>query len=196
MRIWILLASIVFLASCEENYPPKPQAYTRVSLPDPTYLLTAGENWNCPYEFEYSAQSAMTIDPRYQSKTCWYNLYYPGFRATIHLTYSPVEGDLSEQIEEARKLAMKHIAKATKILENPIQNDSAGVYGLKYSFRGETASDVQFFLTDSSSHFLRGSLYFSVKPNKDSLSPIIDYVDRDIDHLIKTLRWVSVGSSE
>lgn len=196
MRNWILLLSLIVLGSCEETYTPKPVAYTRVSLPEPTYTKTEGPNWDCPYQFEYSSQSAITVDPRYRNKTCWYNLYYPRFRATIHLTYAEVDGNLSEQIEEARKLAMKHIAKATKIMENPIQNDSSRVFGLKYSFRGETASDVQFFLTDSTSHFLRGSLYFSVHPNKDSLAPIIDYVDRDIDHLIETIKWTDFDSSE
>lgn len=194
MRSTVLLICVLFLVSCEEDYTPKPRAYSRVSLPEPAYVSTEGPNWNCPYRFEFSTQSVITIDPRYKRETCWYNVYYPRYRATIHLTYSTVDENLSEQIEEARKLAMKHIAKATKILENPVQNDSANVYGLKYSFRGETASDVQFFLTDSTSHFLRGSLYFSVTPNKDSLAPIIEYIDRDIDHLIESIRWEEVGN--
>ena len=186
----------ILLVGCEEDYSPKPRAYARVELPDPAYSLTQGENWDCPYQFEYSNQSAITIDPRYENKTCWYNIYYPRFRATVHLTYAELDDNLFEQIEESRNLAMKHIAKATKILENPVSNDSAKVFGLKYSFRGETASDVQFFLTDSTTHFLRGSLYFSVRPNKDSLAPIIDYVDRDIDHLIESFRWAEAEMSE
>lgn len=186
MISYTFLTLIIF--GCDDEYVPKPKAYARIDLPEPSYI-SPDSNWNCPYTFEASRYSFLTIDRRHQNENCWYNIYYPKMKATIHLTYSEVDNNLGRQIEENRKLAMKHVGKATAINESLISNNVAHVYGLIYEFRGETASDMQFFATDSTNHFLRGSLYFNVKPNKDSLGPVIDYIKNDIQHFIQTLRW-------
>ena len=186
------IASILLtlvLTAWEDEYAPKPKAYARITLPEPAYIAPNEATWNCPYFFEASRISYLTVDPRHKQQNCWYNIYYPSLKATIHLTYSDLDGNLSNQIEDSRKLAMKHIGKATQINESLVENDSMRVYGIVYEFRGETASDLQFFLTDSTHHFLRGSLYFNVKPNKDSLAPVIDYVKEDIRHMIQTFSW-------
>jgi len=185
--IFILPALAIFCA-CTHEYSPKPRAYARIELPDHEYVLPGAQKWDCPYSFEFSRYSFITVDPRYRDSTCWYNVYYPKYRATIHLTYYPVT-NLARQIEENRKLAMKHIAKATQIEERVVDNPEERVYGIVYDFKGETASDLQFFLTDSTDHLLRGALYFNVRPNKDSLQPVIDYVKEDIDHIISSFRW-------
>lgn len=185
-----LIFVCVLLASCGQTPTPKPTAYARIALPEPSYIAPNPETWRCPYTFEASRQSYITVDPKYRNETCWYNVFYPKLKATIHLTYTALNDDLSAKIEDNRKLAMKHIGKATQINERLIENHEARVYGIAYEFRGETASDMQFFVTDSTHHFLRGSLYFSIAPNKDSLAPVIEYVKNDINHLIETVRWV------
>lgn len=189
MRQLLILFMVVALVGCKDDPIPKPRAYARIDLPEPVYLLTEGDAWTCPFTFEYSRYSAITVDPRYRNKACWYNLYYPKHRATVHLTYSEVNDDLAVHIEDSRKLAMKHIAKAAQIEESVIADDDHRVYGIVYDFKGETASDLQFFLTDSTDHFLRGALYFTVSPNKDSLAPVIEYVKKDIGRMITSFRW-------
>ena len=188
----IILSGII--AACESDFTPKPKAYARIELPEPIYQPTNGENWNCPYAFEFSTLSFITLEPRYKDSTCWYNLYYPKYRATVHLTYSDLNNNLTRHIEESRKLAMKHIGKASQIEEILIENDPNRVFGLVYDFSGETASDMQFFLTDSTNHFLRGALYFNVSPNKDSLAPVISYIKKDIQHLVKSFSWAPSDS--
>ena len=185
-----LIMLCLMLSSCDEDFAPKPKAYARIDLPEPIYQQTEGENWNCPYSFEFSTQSFITLEPRYQDSTCWYNLYYPKYRATVHLTYSDINDNLTKHIEESRKLAMNHIGKASQIEEILIENDRDRVYGLIYDFAGETASDMQFFLTDSNAHFLRGELYLNVSPNKDSLAPVISYIKKDIHRMVDSFRWV------
>ena len=185
--LFILLA--LAIVGCKDDPVPKPRAYARIDLPEPEYLLTQGEAWVCPFTFEYSQYSAITVDPRYQNRPCWYNLYYPKYRATVHLTYTQIDDDLAEHIEDSRKLAMKHIAKAAQIEEGLVEDPENRVFGIVYDFKGETASDMQFFLTDSTDHFLRGALYFTVSPNKDSLAPVIDYVKKDIGRMIASFRW-------
>lgn len=183
------ITALVSISACEGEYTPKPKAYARIDLPVPTYISPDSSKWDCPYWFEFNQIAAITLDPRYQDSTCWYNLYYPKYHAVVHLTYNDLHENLSEHIEESRKLAMKHINKASKIDEILVENEQAKVYGIVYDFKGETASDLQFFLTDSTQHFLRGSLYFNVYPNKDSLGPVIEYVKHDIDHLMESFRW-------
>lgn len=187
--IVVAVIAMAIFTSCEEEYTPKPRAYARIELPDHAYIFAGGEDWHCPYSFDFSKYSAITVDPRYEKSTCWYNLYYPKFKATLHLTYTPLDGDLAQHIEDSRKLAMKHISMAAQIDETLIDFPQKKVHGIVYDFAGATASDLQFFLTDSTSHFLRGALYFRVHPNKDSLGPVIDYVKRDISHLIGSLTW-------
>ncbi len=187
--IALFIPLLVMLASCEKEYSPKPRAYPRIALPVAEYSTPDTNYWNCPYIFELSDQSALTVDPRYQDSTCWYNLYYPELRATVHLTYTALNNNLSKHIEQNRKLAMKHIVKAVGIPEFIVEHEERRVYGIIYDFKGETASDMQFFLTDSTDHFLRGALYFSTNPNKDSLAPAIDYVKQDIRHLIDSFHW-------
>lgn len=180
---------------CKEELVPKERAYARIELPEPAYIGPDKESWNCPYYFKASNQSFLTIDKRHVNERCWYNIYYPRLKATVHLTYTEIEDDLARQIEDNRKLAMKHVGKATAINESLIENDSARVYGLIYEFKGATASDMQFFVTDSTNHFLRGSLYFNVKPNKDSLAPVIAYVKADIKYMLSTLTWTDSGAT-
>lgn len=188
-RLFLFVPLLVLAAACEENYAPKPTAYIRIDLPGHRYISSDSAKWSCPYSFEFSAYSRVTVDPRYKDSTCWYNIYYPDYRATIHLTYNELNGDLATRIEENRNLAMKHITMAEGIDEISIHRDSAKVYGIAYDFSGQTASDYQFFLTDSTNHFLRGALYFNVEPNKDSLRPVTDFIKEDIRHFMGTLRW-------
>ncbi len=62
--------------------------------------------------------------------------------------------------------------------------------GKIYHIRGrEAASPLQFFATDSLSHFLRGALYFDARPNNDSLAPVIRFIEKDIRNLLGTLEW-------
>jgi gliding motility-associated lipoprotein GldD len=54
---------------------------------------------------------------------------------------------------------------------------------------GDAASNVQFFLTDSIHHFIRGALYFNNQPNADSMKPVVDFVKEDLRVMLKSFRW-------
>ena len=198
MKRFILfsLIGLFGFTACEDDYTPKPHAYARVDLPAHEYIHAGGEQWHCPYSFDFSKYSAITVDPKLQKRNCWYNIYYPRYKATLHLTYTDLNDDLGQHIEDSRKLAMKHISKAAQIEDTLIEFPDKNVYGIVYDFAGETASDMQFFLTDSTDHFLRGALYFRVRPNKDSLAPVITYIKQDISHLIGSLTWSAEKSAD
>ena len=96
---------------------------------------------------------------------------------------------LSEFIEESRRLAYKHTIKADAINERLFMNPAKDVYGIVYKIEGNAASPMQFFLTDSTLNFLRGAFYIHEVPNIDSLMPVINFIEPDVIHMIETTTW-------
>jgi gliding motility-associated lipoprotein GldD len=127
---------------------------------------------------------------RPSSEPYWINVDFPRYQGRIHISYKPVHENLNEFLEDSRTFVVKHIPKADAIDDSLIFRPEDRVFGLIYYIEGtQAASPCQFFVTDSSSRFLRGALYFNVEPNNDSLAPVIDFIREDIRHMIKTFRW-------
>ena len=172
--------------SCKEDYTPKSKGYVKVQYPEKQYTVF---DTNAPFTFQYPVYANVVPDQSPNAEPHWYNIKYPDFDATIYLSYKEVQSNLQAYIEDSRELAYKHTIKAEAIDESIIRDTSRNVYGIIYDLRGNTASSVQFFTTDSSEHFLRGSLYFNTQPNRDSLRPVIRFIRKDITYLIETLKW-------
>jgi gliding motility-associated lipoprotein GldD len=107
----------------------------------------------------------------------------------VYLSYKDVQSNLNQLFEDSRNLAYKHAAKASQIEEYAVNIPEKKVYGIIYEIVGNAASSIQFHISDSTSHFLRGSLYFYAAPNADSLEPVTSFIRSDIEHLIQTLQW-------
>jgi gliding motility-associated lipoprotein GldD len=185
-RFTSIIILVFCLAGCQENYTPKPKSYFRIDFPEKKYITYESD---CPYSFEYPVYAVIAPFKGSGSEPCWINIEFPGYKGKIHLTYKSVNNDLSRYVEDVRTLAYKHIIKADDIIEKPVSFPDRNVYGLIYDIRGNTASSLSFYLTDSSRNFLSGALYFSVIPNKDSLAPVVRFFSQDIQHLIETLNW-------
>ncbi len=186
----ILLFVIAALVGCgSEPFAPKRYEYFRISLPEHSYVECDSFK-HC--KFLMSAHSKVSdCDDTWATKSDqWYNLHYPEFNCDIHISYKSIEADKFYDIsEESRTLAYKHSARASSISESFYGNDSSNVYGIMYRMGGAAASQVQFFMTDSVNHFLRGSLYFNNIPNPDSIAPVSAYVEEDILTLIESIEW-------
>ncbi|MGM0612473.1 MAG: gliding motility lipoprotein GldD, partial [Bacteroidota bacterium] len=145
---------------------------------------------NLNYSFEYPKYAVIKDDYMTKGKHNWINIFYPDFKGTLHLSYKEVHDNLPELIKDAHEFVDKHIPKANAIERRKFINDSAGVYGLVYEIKGTgAATPYQFYLTDSSRHFVRGALYFNTKPNNDSLAPVINFIEEDINQMIETFHW-------
>ncbi|MBW6491104.1 MAG: gliding motility lipoprotein GldD [Lentimicrobium sp.] len=184
----VVIISVVFLLSgCGDTPMPKPRGYFRIDLPEREYRSFDS---TYPYAFEYPVYAKIIPDNNALNEPYWINIDYPRFKGRIHFSYKAVDNDLSQFTEDAHSLAMKHIPKASAIEEIRVDNQAAGVHGLLYDIEGsEAASAYQFFLTDSTKHFVRGALYFNVLPNNDSLLPVIDFIKVDILYMLETFRW-------
>ena len=191
IKINIALIIIIFASifSCNQDYTPKPSGYMRIDFPEKKYITYNG---NLPYYFQFPIYGKIIPDTDKYAEPYWLNIEFPEYKGKLHLSYKKVKGNLSKFIEDTRKLAYKHTIKADAIDENIYKNDSARVYGIIYNIKGNTASSMQFFLTDSNENFLRGALYFNSPPNKDSLAPLIAFFGKDVEHFIHSLKWRKV----
>jgi gliding motility-associated lipoprotein GldD len=160
--------------------------YFRIDLPEKHYRPFDSV---CPFIFEYPVYGLLKPSDERDAEPCWFNIEFPGYNAKIHLSYKTIEGNLPSVLEDSYTLTYNHTIKADAITETPYINEEDNIYGLLYDLKGNTATAIQFYVTDSIRHFLRGSLYFFASPNEDSLAPVIGFFREDIIHLIETLEW-------
>jgi gliding motility-associated lipoprotein GldD len=166
---------------------PKPKGYFRIELPEKEYFVYAS---SCPVKFDIPTyakveafQDTLTVD------SCRFNVFMPRFKARIHCTYMPVGENFDKLIHDAYGFAAKHEMKASGLKRTMIEDDERRVFGIVYEIEGEAASQMQFFLTDSVSHFFRGSLYFYNPPNADSIAPVLSFIRDDVFHIAQTIAW-------
>lgn len=185
-QILTYLTFVMAIVACTENPVPKPRGYFRISFPEKQYRLF---DTIYPFTFEYPVYGTIIKEENRQDEGEWISVSFPAYKAKIHLSYKDVSGNLNQLTEDARNLAYKHTYKADAIDEQVFTNPSKKVFGILYDIKGNSASSVQFYVTDSGRHYLRGALYFRCQPNKDSLAPAIEFFTADVVHMIETLRW-------
>lgn len=186
-RVAATCVLLLFLSGCEEEVMPRPRGYFRISLPEKTYTPYSS---SCPFDMELPAYSDVVIDRNMLSPdSCRFNVVFPRFRATVYCTYLPVSGNRDELIQDAYSFAAKHEMKASALRRTLVEDEQREVYGIIYDIEGDVASQVQFFFMDSTSHFLRGSLYFNQHTNPDSIAPVLAFLREDITHIAQTLKW-------
>jgi gliding motility-associated lipoprotein GldD len=182
----------ISLSSCHGDYMPKPKAYPRIVYPEKKYEMY--DPASCPFKFKKPVYAQMQQDTAFFGKRpaepCWMNMVFPDFNGTINLTYKEINKTmtLDRLLDDAHKLSFKHTKKANFIDENLIVNKH-GVSGIFYNVGGDAATNIQFFLTDSTQHYIRGSLYFFNEPNTDSMAPVLGFIRQDIDTMISTFEW-------
>jgi gliding motility-associated lipoprotein GldD len=184
----LLLTFTLLLTSCTTNHQPKPKGYNRLILPEEEYQALPD---SLPYIFEYSTSAKLLPDTSWINERHWVEIYYPTLKANIHITYKKInnrETLLKEFLNDAYNLTSKQQIKAYGIDEVKVVT-STGKTALIAEISGEVPSQFQFTMTDSTKNFLRGALYFNTKVQNDSLAPAIDFMKKEVMHLINTLEW-------
>jgi gliding motility-associated lipoprotein GldD len=207
-RFFLCLAGIQLLA-CNSAYTPRERGYFRIDFPEREYRVFDEPGY--PYTFEYPVYGVIARDSTLfddnPDNPYWINLDFPAFRGRVYLSYKSIGGNSVYKVktdkgykdstvrntfeglrEEAYRMTYKHTLKASGIVDSPLYNPQ-GIPGIYFKVAGNAATARQFYLTDSSRHFLRGALYFDTAPNSDSLSVVNDFLQEDMLHLIRTLRW-------
>jgi gliding motility-associated lipoprotein GldD len=175
-------------ASCAKDYQPKPKGYNRLILPMEEYRPLPD---TLPYQFEYSSSAKLLKDSSWRREEYFVEIFYPSLKSTIHITFKRIDNKeqlLKEYYNDAYKLTAKHQIKAYSIDEGIVKTP-LGKTAVIAELEGEVPSQFQFTMTDSSKNFLRGALYFNVKVQNDSLKPAIDFMKKEVMHLINTMHW-------
>jgi len=176
----IFVMSNLFI-SCKKDVLPKPKSYLNLEYPMAEYHRFQND---CPFSFAISKESDIAFQDG-----CGALISYPKLNANIHITYRSVQNNLNQILLEADRLTTKHTIKADAIVPHPFENSEKKVYGVLFDVQGESASNVQFHLTDSSKHVLTAALYFKVQPNYDSIYPAVAYIKNDMMKMMETFEW-------
>ncbi|AEE19362.1 MULTISPECIES: gliding motility lipoprotein GldD [unclassified Dokdonia] len=171
----------IMLASCGGDTLPKPKGQLSLSYPRPSYSFTTSD---CDYNFDLNSLGKV----RYKDN-CSAVIDYPSLNGSVFLTYRAVNNNINALLNDAQKLTYEHVRKADDIIEEKYVNQEQGAYGMFYDIKGDAASQSQFYITDSTTHFLTGSIYFNTKPNYDSIYPAAMYLKNDIRHLMESIKW-------
>ncbi len=199
----------ILVYSCNSDYTPKPRGYFKIDFPERAYQ--AFDRTGYPYSFEYPVYANITKDSTLfednQDNQYWINVDFPRFSGRVYLSYKTIGGSSVYKVksangykdsivkntfeglrDEAFRMTFKHSLKASGIVDSAFVSEQ-GIHGVYFTVEGNAATSKQFFLTDSSKHFLRGALYFDTAPNSDSLSVVNDFIEKDMQYLINTLKW-------
>lgn len=184
MKVFGIILILFLFGSCSKKPTPKEKGFFRITFPEKKYKAVEEKGL---YRFELPSYA--TFQDEATSKYKWQNIFFPKQNGQLHLTYFSLQNNLAEYIEDTHKFVYKHTIKADGIDMKEYAAPDRKVYGVLYDIKGNTASSVQFYATDSTRHFLRGSLYLNEKPNKDSLDVVINFLRKDVVRLMQTLEW-------
>lgn len=186
----LILIAALFTA-CNSDYVPKPRAYFKIPLPAHKYQLFNEPGY--PYTFEYPVYASVVKDTTFfedkPENPYWINIDFPRFNSRIYISYKQIGAQTFDKLrDDAYKMTYKHTLKATSIEDSLMQTEQ-GITGVFFNVGGNAATGRQFFLTDTTRHFLRGALYFDTTPNEDSLSVVNNFLEEDMKHLINSFKW-------
>lgn len=181
----------LFAMGCNSDYVPKPRGYYKIEFPKHEYRLFDQPGY--PYKFEYPVYATVVKDSTFfEDKPVndyWINIDFPRFNGKIYISYMDIGRVTFDKLkEDAYKMTYKHTVKASSIRDSILVTPN-GIAGVFFYVGGNAATGRQFFLSDSTKHFLRGALYFDTTPNDDSLSIVNNFLEEDMRHLINTFRW-------
>jgi gliding motility-associated lipoprotein GldD len=188
-----LLIIVVVLASCNSEYHPetKKKGYFRIEFPEKKYQVF--EQPGYPYTFEYPVYANVVKDSTFfqdRAEDYWINIDVPRLGGRIYISYKKIgKHNFDSLVNDGFKMAYKQHTEVSTGIDDSVMTTPNGVEGIYYSLKGNTATANQFFLTDSTKHFLRGALYFDAAPNEDSLRIVNDFLKKDLFRLINTLKW-------
>lgn len=186
----VIIAAIAFY-SCNSPYTPRPKGYFKIPFPAKEYKVFDEPGY--PYSFEYPVYAKISRDTSFFGEApenpWWVNIEFPQFNSKLYVSYKNIGNyKLDRLIADAFNMTGKHTVKASSIDDSLLATPN-NIHGVFFKVGGDVATANQFFLTDSTRHFLRGSLYFDATPNQDSLLPVNNFLVEDMRHMINTFRW-------
>lgn len=190
IAILVIISMSIFSCTEEQVTTPKPRMYPKIDFPERDY--TSFDFESCPFTFSTIRNSKVTYtqEAGQITEACWFDIKYPGIDAELNFSYFPISRltSFDAMVEDAFSLVNKHNVKAEYIVEDVFQNKN-GNGGMVFQIDGPVASPIQFFVSDTTHHFVRASLYFNSKVDRDSLQPMITFMRSEVDHILDSFVW-------
>ena len=185
--IQLITIGLIAIGCKEELSIPKPPTYLRLDLPGHSYKRYRAA---CGYSFDAAEvfQIRDVVDTT-GKVMCHKDINMPNLNAVMHFSYIPMVEPLSTYVNFANDKVDEHKLKATAIEDRQVINAKNKVYGTFFELQGDVASPFQFYLTDSSTRFVSGVVYFNSRPNYDSLRPSLDYLKIDLIRMMESFKW-------
>lgn len=182
-----LVYLIFILSACGSDLTiPKPPTYLRMDLPEHSYKTYKS---TCGYQFDAATIFKIKDVSDSAGLTCHKDIDLGPLNGVIHFSYIEMIEPLSTYVNFANDKVDEHKLKATAIDDQNILHPENRVYGTFFELQGDVASPFQFYLTDSTSKFISGVVYFNSRPNYDSLKPSLDYLKVDLLKMVNTFQW-------
>lgn len=142
------------------------------------------------FSFEYNKGQTIKLKNPDKAGEIWFDISDPEIDATIYCSYLPIDAEgLYRALEDSYHLAYSHVSVSDGISQEQIRKDSLKTYATIYDIGGQVATPIQFYVTDSTSHFLRGSVYYNKAVKLDSVAQLTKLLRNDVEILIESLRW-------
>lgn len=185
-KLTVILLLILVSCGNDELVIPKPPTYLRLELPAHIYKKYVSQ---CGYKFDSPVMFTVKDVADSNGLTCHKDIDLGPLNGIIHFSYITMEEPLSAYVNFANDKVDEHKLKATAIDDINILHPEHNVYGTFFELQGDVASPFQFYLTDSTSKFVSGVVYFNSTPNYDSLKPSLDYLKIDLLKMVNSFEW-------
>ena len=208
----LLACCCLLLISCNSTYTSKKKGYFKIDFPERKYQHFQQEGF--PYTFEYPVYANIIKDSTYfdsnPENPYWINIDFPQFGGRIFLSYKIVGGKAIYKIKQANgsykdstginkfdnmvtdAFSLTHKNESVSgSIKDSLMHSPNGLTGVFFKVGGNAATAKQFFLSDTTTNFIRGALYFAATPNADSIRPVQEFIQKDIEHMINTFKWAN-----
>lgn len=182
--LYILIAFVAFSCtqSVKQDYMPKPKGYPRVERSDSIFLHEFVD-----FQFQYSSDAFLEETPSENKDQVWFNFDYSLLNATLYCTYASIDASmLKSYFADNNMFIHKNSEEDIELKAFDYTNPTQHTSGRLYYFDGNAKSPYQFYLTDSTTFFLRGSLYYNTEVSTDSILPVSKSIEGDLINLMES----------
>lgn len=192
---WIYFTGfmLLFCLACQSDPPvPKPRTYPRMTFPD--RVVQQVEIADCPFTFDFPDYGKINKKKKFFQDdidhACWFDIHIPHYNADLYVSYLPINSrkEYDKLVTDAYKINAQ-INKRSDFMEEVRIKNTYGVGGMKFTFEGAAASPYQFYVSDTTNHFVKGALYFNTRVAPDSLAPAAAFLAEDLDKMLGSFQW-------
>ena len=184
-KIIISLFFTLIIFSCNKPNLPKQNGFLRIEFKEPYYSIY--DETDTSFNFYYNSNSS-DLD---QIGNNQFLFDYRDLNLSLNLSFYKIKGSqgLEKKSHDFSLILDTHTKKSNGVILRQYDNNNSKIFGKLYEIKGDVASPIQFYLTDSVSNFISGSVNLKFKSNYDSIFPSIQYVKNDILVLFESINW-------